>query len=132
MPKPIKPRSGLEETIIQSLIDNAISFEYEPFRIPYLKQQGHYTPDIILSNGVIIEIKGQFTKEDRNKHLLIKKQYPNVLIHFIFQNSRSYISKNSDTTYAKWCEKHGFPYADKTIPYEWLEKQQKKVEIPHD
>lgn len=129
--KYIKLRSCLEEAVIQHLIDQEIPFEYEPFRIPYLKQTGFYTPDIILDNGVIIEIKGLFLPEDRNKHLLIKKQYPNILIHFVFQNSRARLSKKSRTTYAEWCEKHGFPYSERTIPYEWIEKQQKKVEIPN-
>ena len=31
-----------------------------------------YTPDFVLPNGIIIEAKGIFEREDRQKHLLIK------------------------------------------------------------
>ena len=43
-----------------------------------------YTPDFLLPNGIIIETKGRFTPEDRRKHLLIKKQHPDLDIRFVF------------------------------------------------
>jgi hypothetical protein len=51
---------------------------------------------------------------------LIKQQHPELDIRFVFSNSRSRISKQSKTTYADWCEKNGFMFADKSIPKEWL------------
>lgn len=81
-----------------------------------------YTPDFRLPNGIFIETKGRFVLEDRKKHVLIKQQHPELDIRFVFQNSKNKIRKGSPTTYADWCKKHGFLYADKTIPQEWLDE----------
>ncbi|MGL5934576.1 MAG: hypothetical protein ACRCZI_03020, partial [Cetobacterium sp.] len=71
-------------------------------------------------NGVIVEAKGEFTAKDRKKHLLIRAQYPQLDIRFVFSNPQSRISKTSRVTYAMWAEKHGFKYSKGTIPSEWL------------
>jgi hypothetical protein len=115
-------RSGLEEKISEDLTKRAVKFEYETFKIKYeVHENRTYTPDFILPNGVIIESKGRFTTEDRKKHLLVKKQHPNLDIRFVFSNSRNKIRKGSKTSYADWCDKNGFLYADKVIPTEWTE-----------
>lgn len=79
-----------------------------------------YTPDFVLPNGIIIEAKGLFETDDRQKHLLVKKQYPHLEIRFVFSNPNTKIYKGSKTTYAAWCEKHGYMYAKGFIPDEWL------------
>ena len=79
-----------------------------------------YTPDFKLPNKIIIESKGRFVSEDRKKHLLVKQQRPDLDIRFVFSNSKAKISKGSKTSYADWCIKHGFLYADKLIPEEWI------------
>jgi hypothetical protein len=118
-------RSGLEERVAEQLKSNAIQFSYEDknSKISYIKPESShkYTPDFPFGN-IIIETKGRFTIEDRAKHLLIKKQHPELDIRFVFSNSRAKISKTSSTTYADWCIKNGFKYADKLIPKEWLEE----------
>lgn len=58
--------------------------------------------------------------EDRKKHLLIRKQRPDLDIRFVFDNPNSRTSKQAKMTYAKWCDKHGFLYAKKLIPEEWI------------
>lgn len=114
-------RSGLEDRISDDLKDRKVKFEYEKLKIQYeVHEDRTYTPDFTLPNGVIIESKGRFTPEDRKKHLLVKKQHPELDIRFVFSNSRNKIRKGSKTTYADWCEKHGFLYADKRIPDEWV------------
>lgn len=117
-------RSGLEEAIAQSLTSKGVRFTFEELVIPYVKPEkpAKYTPDFVLENGIIIESKGRFLTEDRQKHILIKKQHPHLDIRFVFSNSRSRISKRSSTTYADWCEKHGFLFADKEIPDSWLKE----------
>ena len=74
----------------------------------------------VVSHKIIIETKGRFVTADRQKHILIKEQHPELDIRFLFQNARSRISKTSRTTYADWCRKHGFLFADKVVPEEWL------------
>ena len=117
-------RSGLEETIAKDLNEAGISFLYEDKKITYqVNQVRTYTPDFILPNGIIIETKGRFVVDDRMKHLMIREQYPHLDLRFVFSNSRNKIRKGSKTTYGDWCTKHGFLYADKRIPDEWLKQQ---------
>lgn len=94
--------------------------KYENLSIKYVKQPSTYTPDFMLQNGIIIEAKGLFHDSDRAKHLYVKKQHPELDIRFVFQNPDLKLSKASKTTYADWCEKHGFKWAKSTIPTEWF------------
>jgi len=131
--KPVSPesvglkygfRSGLEERIAENLTSKGVRFLFEELVIPYVKpmKPAKYTPDFQIPNGIIIESKGRFLTEDRQKHLLVQKQHPEYDIRFVFSNSKTKISKRSKTTYADWCEKHGFLYADKDIPDAWLKE----------
>lgn len=122
-------RSGLEERIAQDLLDRGVGFTYEDRVVQYIKPQkpARYTPDFNLENGIIIEVKGRFLTEDRQKHLLIKQQHPELDIRFVFSNSRQRISKKSKTTYADWCTKHNFQFADETIPEQWVKEQKQDV-----
>jgi hypothetical protein len=112
-------RSGLEQDNAKLLKSRGCSFEYEKLRIPYVPKAKTYTPDFVLGNGIIVETKGRFIGSDRSKHLLIKKQHPELDIRFVFSNSKQRLSKRSATTYGQWCDKHGFIYADGLIPKEW-------------
>lgn len=118
-------RSGLEAQIARQLEQANINVSYESEKIAYVKpaRNAKYTPDFILPNGIVIETKGRFMVDDRQKHLIIKEQYPDLDIRFVFSNSKTKISKNSKTTYAMWCQKNGFQYADKYIPEEWLKEE---------
>jgi len=114
-------RSGLEERVSRELDNAGVGYEYEVLKIPYdIIEQRKYTPDFVLSNGVIVETKGRFNTADRKKHLLIQKQHPDLDIRFVFQNSKAKLYKGAKSTYGQWCDKYGFMYADKSIPEEWL------------
>ena len=120
-------RSGLEEKISKQLAGHGIVDCYETMKIVYEvpKRMAQYTPDWVLPNGIIIESKGRFMVADRQKHLLIKAQFPEFDIRFVFSNSRAKISKTSSTTYADWCIKYGYLFADKEIPQEWINEKVK-------
>jgi hypothetical protein len=114
-------RSGLEESVAEQLENAGMPYFYETTKIEYdVKETRKYTPDFILPNGIIVETKGRFVAADRKKHLLIRSQHPFIDIRFVFSNSKQKISKGSKTTYADWCDKFGFKYADKQIPEDWL------------
>ena len=114
-------RSGLEDKVSKQLQESGVSFEYETLKIQYeVNETRRYTPDFILPNGIIIETKGRFVAADRKKHLLIQQQHSDLDIRFVFSNSKAKLSKGAKSTYAEWCEKHGFLYADKEVPKEWL------------
>jgi hypothetical protein len=114
-------RSGLEDDISEQLRKLDVPFKYEELKIKYqVNETRTYTPDFELPNGIIIESKGRFVSADRKKHLKVKEQYPKLDIRFVFSNSKGKINKGSKTTYAMWCDKYGFKYADKEIPEKWL------------
>ncbi len=114
-------RSGLEDDIAKDLKDRGVNFEYEKLKVQWqLLENKTYTPDFKLPNGIIIESKGRFVQADRKKHLIIQDQHPFLDIRFVFSNSKAKLYKGAKSTYGDWCNKHGFLYADKRIPDEWL------------
>jgi hypothetical protein len=123
-------RSGLEEKVANALTEAGIPFTYEKTKVKYIKpaSEHQYTPDFVLDNGIIIETKGLFTSVDRQKHMLVKRQHPHLDIRFVFSNSKARISKASRTTYADWCNKNGYKYADKVIPEDWLKERRRSVQ----
>jgi len=113
-------RSGLEERVAKELSESGIKYEYESMKIKYdVSETRTYTPDFILPNGIIVETKGRFVAADRKKHLLIQKQF-DYDIRFVFQNARAKLFKGAKSTYSQWCDKHGFLWAQGSIPEEWL------------
>ena len=123
-------RSGLEHVVKDSLHTRKCKAKYECMKIEWEDlSYRKYTPDFLLPNGIIIETKGRFTPADRIKHLAIQKQHPNLDIRFVFSNSNSKLRKGAKTTYADWCEKHGFLYADKDVPQEWIDEKKKPAKL---
>jgi len=118
-------RSGFEHKVSDQLKENKIKFEYETTVIDYIKPetQHTYTIDFTLPNGILVETKGRWVLEDRKKHLLIKKQHPELDIRMVFQSSKTKIRKGSKTTYAMYCDKHNIPWAEKVIPESWLKEK---------
>lgn len=123
-------RSGLEERVSNQLTESGVDFKYESFKIDYnVNEVRKYTPDFLLPNGIIVETKGRFVSADRKKHLLIKKQHPELDIRFVFSNSRAKINKGSKTSYGDWCDRFGFLYADKEIPLVWIKEKARKRNV---
>lgn len=121
-------RSGLEKRISDDLKSKNVPFGYETIKIEYTvpERDAKYTPDfVLLSNGIIVESKGIFGTDDRKKHLLIKQQHPELDIRLVFSRSSAPIYKGSATTHASWAEHHGFKWAEKLIPQEWLDEPPK-------
>jgi hypothetical protein len=118
-------RSKFEERIAKQLDDEGIAFDYETEKFGYVvpARNATYTPDFFLPNGIIIEGKGRFkTAAERQKLILVKEAHPELDIRLLFQNANLPIYKGSPTTYAKWAETHGFPWADKRIPEDWIKE----------
>lgn len=106
-------RSGLEKAFANILLEHDIPFTYETTVLPYTVpvSMHRYVVDWTIK-GVYVETKGRLTGEDRKKMLLVKEQHPDKLIVFVFSNKNKKLYKNSKTSYAAWCEKHGFNYLD--------------------
>jgi hypothetical protein len=120
-------RSGLEYKIAQDLNRLKVYVRYETHKISYEKPvtRHTYTPDFVLPNGIIIEAKGLFSSADRKKHMFVKEQHPNLDIRFVFGNSQNKLYKGSHTTYAGWCLRKGFLYADRLVPEAWIKEEKK-------
>ena len=108
-------------SVASALKGAGVPFQYETLVLDYLRP-ATYTPDfLIMSNNIILEVKGFWTPSDRTKHLLVRDEYPELDIRFVFQNARLKLSKKSKTSYGDWCDKHGFQWCDKgVIPKAWL------------
>ena len=117
-------RSRFEFEFAQYLAKNKIKYEYEKDKFRYIVPIKSYTPDFYLKDyGFYLELKGNLDVTDRVKHLLVKEQNPSLDVRFIFPNSKKKIYKGSKTTYATWCNRHDFLYADNRIPNLWLKKK---------
>ncbi len=129
-------RSGLEKRISDQIVNAGIELLYETDKIHYVipSRQAKYTPDFKLPKPggfFFVETKGIWTVQDRAKHILVKQQCPELDIRFVFSNQNARLYKGSPTTYGMYCEKHGFRYAAKLIPEDWLEeaKEGSKCEL---
>ena len=119
-------RSQFELSLARSLTEKNGPFEYEQQKLTYIPDPKTYTPDFYLpETEIYVEAKGELTKADRVKMILIKKQHPELDIRFVFMNARNKIYRGSKTTYADWCTRHKFQWAEKNIPSEWSRKADK-------
>lgn len=120
-------RSGLEAKVADQITQAGLPVLFETDKVSYIVPQrsAKYTPDFKLPKKdggfIYIETKGIWTVQDRTqKHLLIKDQWPDLDIRFVFSNQKAKLYKGSPTTYAAYCEKHGWKYAHRWIPDDWL------------
>jgi len=119
--KRLRFRSRFELHLAKGLADNKVKFEYESKKFIYIPKPRTYTPDFyLIESGIYIEAKGHLDKADRVKMALVKQQHKDLDIRFVFMNARNKIYKGSKTTYADWCLKHDFRWAEKSIPVEWF------------
>ena len=119
--KRLRFRSRFELHLAKGLADNKVKFEYESKKFLYVPKPRTYTPDFYLvESDIYIEAKGHLDKADRVKMALVKQQHKDLDIRFVFMNARNKIYKGSKTTYADWCNKHDFRWAEKSIPMEWF------------
>lgn len=129
-------RSGLEEKVSQQIADAGISVEYETDKVKYTwpERQATYTPDFKLPSKdggfFFVETKGIWDVQERQKWHLVTQQHPDIDFRLVFSNQNARLYKNSPTTYAAYCEKHGFTYANKVIPDEWLREGDNTNEKP--
>lgn len=118
-------RSRLEDRLADQMEDHEVPFAYEKTRFEYTvpAREAKYTPDFHLNGKFFIEGKGwPFEAVDRQKMVLVKEQHPDLDLRIVFEKAHNPIYKGSKTTFAQWAESHGFKWADKCIPDEWLEE----------
>jgi hypothetical protein len=128
-------RSKFEERIAKQLEEADVSFEYEPEKLNYIvpARAATYRYDFRLPNDIRVEAKGRFrTASERQKLILVKQAYPEMDLRLLFQNANLPIYKGSKTTYAEWADSHGFIWAEKKVPDEWIkEAKRKRTSVRH-
>lgn len=124
-------RSRLEKKIADQLHGEGIAFGYETLKVAYTvpARNAKYNPDFMPADTtIILEGKGWFKPKDRQKLVFVKEANPLLDIRLVFQNAQNKLYKGSPTTYAKWCDDHGFPWCDKgTIPPSWIKEMKQQA-----
>lgn len=124
IPSTSKFRSKFEAVVAASLTKRGMEYSYESKELPY-QLQNIYTPDFFLANGVVVEVKGLFSPEDRRKMVAVKSQHPKVDLRICFMDARKKLSKAPGSiTYGQWATRHGFVWSSGRIPTEWLTNEQ--------
>lgn len=101
-----------------------MEFGYEVSRLPYTLPDKTYVPDftLFLSKGRVrfFEFKGYFDIPAQVKMKAVKATNPDLDIRFVFYDASKPVRKGSKMTYADYCTKYGFPWAEGTIPKTWI------------
>ncbi len=119
-----KTRSGYEAKVLKDLGARKVSYEYEGVTIEYPLVLT-YTPDILLDNGIIVEMKGFWDGRSRNLMKTLKQYHPNLDIRMLFQRDNK-LNKTSKIRYSDWCNKHFIKWAvGESIPEEWVKEPKK-------
>lgn len=139
-------RSNLEKDIAEDLKGMGARFEYEPLYIPFSRPK-HYQPDFILPNGIVIEAKGYFRGRNRSQIRLVKETWPDLDIRFVFARPSNFIASAKQrrkrekrnrrkgkeppnhTTYGDWCERRDIPWAELTVPLEWIQEEPNQASL---
>ncbi len=121
-----KYRSGFEKNVASQLEPESFNYESKKYQYTVVKT---YTPDFELSNGILVETKGNWTSEDRTKHRLVREANPDLDIRFVFQSDNK-LNKNSKTRYSDYCKKMGWKYVvGNSIPKEWINEPNRDDQI---
>ena len=124
--------SKFEAAVCEAALDFATAAEWDktpPASQTRISYQLHYVPDLILPNGVVIEIKGHFPPEDRRKMLAVIRSNPQLDVRMVFQDP--YRSPRGLCP-GEWCDRHGIRWADRAIPRQWFTDPPSPVAlVPH-
>lgn len=112
-------RSGLELNVAILLRTLKVDYAFESDTIPFIvpASEHTYTPDFRLTSRsgktIYIETKGVMTKADRDKHLFLREQHPELDIRIIFSNPHTWDRKAKTRSYAKWADELGIIWSGK-------------------
>ena len=119
--------SAVEARVVQLLDKAVVDFTHHPKPPLRYTVEHTYTSDIKVwpldgSAPFLVEVKGYWPSEDRNKWLKMWQQNPREDIRLAFQKPNTPLRKGARTTYAQWADKHGIKWCDVGtggLPAEW-------------
>lgn len=112
--------SGFERDVLEAARDHCPGWSPSIAPIRYVIQ-GQYTPDWILPNGIIIEVKGYFPASDRYKIQGVIQSNPDIDLRMVF--SRPWDRVSGLSTPANWADQRGIQWADRHIPRDWFHRK---------
>lgn len=115
-------RSQLEQQVEDALVAQGYTPLYETEKFGYVLHR-KYTPDFKVGN-VYVEVKGWWPPAERTKFLAVIMNNPGLPIFVALQRPQLTLSKQSKTTYAQWCTKHGIAWCPVPIPPEFMQQWQ--------
>lgn len=124
-------RSSSERKAAAFLTSAGVPFSYESEKLEFVRpaQRCNYTPDFVLENGVLIEVKGFWPPADRQKLMLVIRSNPEADIRVLFDTPDRPITKGSSTTYGAFCDKNGIPWAKgPEVPADWTTPKPERVQ----
>ena len=122
-----KRRSKLEMKFEEILIANQVEYDYEVTKISYVVPESKhiYTVDWTCLNGLLIETKGYLSDhQERTKYVLLKQQYPDLDLRFVFDNVNK-LCGGTKYTHGTWATKNGFKFCsikDTEVIKQWLDE----------
>src|ERR1700743_3390554 len=112
-------KSSIERSLDLQLKSSGLAYSYEKKALPYTLRY-NYIPDFYIPElDIYIEAKGWLRRTDQAKMRAVKLEHPDLDIRFVFQELDKKV-QNGRMTNQQWAEKYGFPYAEGSIPEEWL------------
>ena len=127
-----KRRIKLELKFEDILLENKVEYDYEITVIPYTvpESKHKYTVDWTLLNGTLVETKGYLSDhQERNKYVLLKQQYPDLDLRFVFDNPNK-LCGGTKYSHAKWADKFGFRWCsikDVETIQSWISENGKNI-----
>lgn len=124
-------RNKFEQDTATALSKLSVPYLYEDEKIDYTVS-GTYLCDfkVATKNGktIFIETKGNgrsFDQHTKQKMIAVKEQHPEIDIRIVFYSNGKIGPKRKDgshMTQSDWAKKHGFDYAIREVPQEWLDE----------
>jgi len=144
-----KGRNSFEDKVLKDVASKIVDFFYETEEYAYTLQRTYLADISIPKLKRVIEVKGHFPLEDRNKMEAVIRQNPGTKFFLLFQ-ADNYLAKRSNSVkgklnkvkktkgkvtkkdkekiygrrkkYSDWCKDRGIEYAiGEKVPMEWLE-----------
>lgn len=115
-------KSKFEDKVLLDLKTRGLNAKYESLKLKYDLIGLGYTPDLVLPNGIVVELKGYFRTESRTKMIAVRATNPVLDIRFVFQKLSSKVQGSKKMTCEDWAIKYGFQYAEGTVPDAWFKE----------
>lgn len=115
-------RSKLEAAVARDLTERGVGFEYEARTLVYQDGTRRYTPDFVLDNGIMLEVKGWLKREDRQKLVEVRIENPRIDLRLVLADPRRRLDKFKPITAGEWSSKHCWTWCEApSIPTYWID-----------